>query len=150
MLHVLLLSLTTGCDVAYNLQYAEELYGPELEQMRKEAPKDDGKDGGDGEAVKAEEEEAKPELEFDIEAEIAAEVKGLRKPTSEPLFTNVKVDVQCGESSFPFSMPQHPCSPLPSSLNLQRGLPLRTLPGLTTTATATITASCILPLTTFP
>jgi len=69
--------------------------------MRKEAPKDDGDE------VKAEAEEVKPEPEFDIEAEIAAEVKGLRKPTSEPLFTNVKVDVQCGES-----LPSSLCSRL--------------------------------------
>jgi len=78
--------------------------------MRKDAPKDDG------DRVKAEEEETKPEPEFDIEAEIAAEVKGLRKPTSEPLFTNVKVDVQCGKSTppafghFPFLCPSQPAS----------------------------------------
>jgi len=78
--------------------------------MRKEVPKDDGDE------VKAEEEETKPEPEFDIEAEIAAEVKGLRKPTSEPLFTNVKVDVQCGKSTpsafghFLFLCPSQPVS----------------------------------------
>jgi len=36
------------------------------------------------------------ELAIDIEAEIAAEVKDMRKPTTDPLFTNVKVEVQCG------------------------------------------------------
>jgi hypothetical protein len=92
-------SLTSRCYGAHSVQYAEELYGDELEKMRKETPKDDAKDeGGDGEGAEAEQ-DVKPEPEFDIEAEIAAEVKGLRKPTSEPLFTNVKVDVQCGEST---------------------------------------------------
>jgi len=36
------------------------------------------------------------DLAMDIEAEIAAEVKDMRKPTTDPLFTNVKVEVQCG------------------------------------------------------
>jgi len=34
--------------------------------------------------------------EPDIEKEIEAEVAGIRKPESEPLFTHVRVDVQCG------------------------------------------------------
>ena len=93
------LSPSAGNRAAHNIQYAEELYGHELEKMRKDAPKDDAEDEGiDGEEVKAEM-GAKLEPEFDIAAEIEAEVKGLRKPTSEPLFTNVKVDVQCGEST---------------------------------------------------
>lgn len=85
-------------------QFAEELYGPELEKMRKEeaAKKADG-----GEAVVAEEaaEPAKADTkvekpEIDIEADIAAEVKSMRRPTTEPLFTNVRMDVQCGMLGF--------------------------------------------------
>jgi len=31
----------------------------------------------------------------DIETEIAKELDGIRKPTSKPLFTSVKLDTQC-------------------------------------------------------
>ena len=35
--------------------------------------------------------------ELDLEASIKAEVAGIKKPTREPLFVPIKLDVQCGE-----------------------------------------------------
>lgn len=59
-------------------KYAEKLYGDEI---------------GGSKAVRDED-------EIDIEAEINAEVQSMQKPTEKPLFTNVKVDVQCGMHLF--------------------------------------------------
>lgn len=36
--------------------------------------------------------------ELDLEASIKAEVAGIKKPTQEPLFIPIKLDVQCGKS----------------------------------------------------
>jgi len=81
-------------------QYAEELYGEELDKMRKQTPATETTATvGDGETADEPQAPAAPredDLALDIEAEIAAEVKDMRKPTTDPLFTNVKVDVQCG------------------------------------------------------
>ena len=33
----------------------------------------------------------------DIESEIEQELKGIRKPESEPLFVSIKLDTPCGE-----------------------------------------------------
>jgi hypothetical protein len=70
--------------------------------MRKEedAKKAEIEEGVEGEvlaaAEPAREEPKEDKSEFDIEADIAAEVKSMRRPTTEPLFTNVRMDVQCG------------------------------------------------------
>lgn len=37
------------------------------------------------------------EPEIDIENEIQDEVRSMRKPQGKPLFTNVRIDVQCGK-----------------------------------------------------
>jgi hypothetical protein len=57
-------------------QYAEELYS---EQLAAEKGEDDDDDE-----------------ELDLEASIKAEVAGIKKPTQEPLFIPIKLDVQCG------------------------------------------------------
>ncbi|KAF1352048.1 hypothetical protein BDV97DRAFT_311513 [Delphinella strobiligena] len=55
-------------------QYAEKLYAKELEAEKGDADDDD---------------------EMDLEASIKAEVAGIKKPTQEPLFIPIKLDVQC-------------------------------------------------------
>ena len=105
----LLLELALGrgvweCFIDLVIQYAEELYGAELDKMRNETvdvdvaagnPASQAVDDTQGSAaVQAD------DPSMDIEAEIAAEVKDMRKPTTDPLFTNVKVDVQCGMFTF--------------------------------------------------
>ncbi|KAF2769406.1 hypothetical protein EJ03DRAFT_351353 [Teratosphaeria nubilosa] len=60
-------------------EYAELLYGDALGQTA--GGHEEGEDEDDG----------------DIEGQIQAEVAGIRKPTSVQLFTNVKVEVPCGE-----------------------------------------------------
>lgn len=43
--------------------------------------------------------------ELDIEAEINQEVENMQRPTEQPLFTNVRIDVQCGKSLSPPPLP---------------------------------------------
>lgn len=62
-----------------NDQYAENLYEDATT---------------DAQAVGDEDEEEAGDI--DIESEINDEVQGMRKPQGKPLFTNVRVDVQCG------------------------------------------------------
>lgn len=64
-------------------QYAEKLYG---DAVNLDAPADE---------AAAEEQEA--DVEADIEAEIKDEVKSMKKPAGKTLFTNVRIDLQCGE-----------------------------------------------------
>lgn len=71
--------------------------------MRKEKPVTESsaaENGGEAaEAVQASAGGKEDDVVLDIEAEIAAEVKDMRKPTTDPLFTNVKMEVQCGKFS---------------------------------------------------
>jgi len=89
--------------------------------MRKQAPAAETVQiEGDGEVADEPQASAaiakEDDLAMDIEAEIAAEVKDMRKPTTGPLFTNVKVEVQCGmftsssTRSLPLSHPTRPCA----------------------------------------
>jgi hypothetical protein len=69
--------------------------------MRNEedAKKAEGEEAVEGEEATEKREQKGEKPEFDIEADIAAELKSMRRPTTEPLFTNVRMDVQCGKSS---------------------------------------------------
>ena len=58
------------------MQYASKMYG----LSRADGAAEDGDSDED---------------QGDIEAEIQREIDGIRKPTSKPLFTSVKLDTQC-------------------------------------------------------
>lgn len=62
-----------------NYQYAERLYEDAVSDAQA-VDEDDEEEAGD----------------IDVESEINDEVQGMRKPQGKPLFTNVRVDVQCG------------------------------------------------------
>jgi len=88
--------------------------------MRKQKPANDSTAAGGNEEA-AEEDQARravkeDDLAMDIEAEIAAEVKDMRKPTTGPLFTNVKVDVQCGMPISSNLSSLFPCISIPIAL----------------------------------
>ncbi|KAK5013707.1 hypothetical protein LTR39_003519, partial [Cryomyces antarcticus] len=64
-------------------EYAEIIYGDVLH---------DAEADGGGEEGSA-----------DIEAEIKKELEGMRKPTSQPLFTHVRLDIECGGLVLPYA-----------------------------------------------
>lgn len=72
--------------------YAEEVYS---QQLAAEQSMDDG-----------------DAMDLDLEASIKAEVEGIKRPTQEPLFTPIKLDVQCGKllTSLHNSLYLHPPS----------------------------------------
>ncbi|KAK8155546.1 hypothetical protein BC567DRAFT_38674 [Phyllosticta citribraziliensis] len=63
-------------------QYCKKLYGVSGDGTAEE--------GGDGSG-----DDDDDEKEGDIEAEIKKEIEGIRKPTQEPLFRNVRIDTDC-------------------------------------------------------
>ena len=68
------------CQSSWPAKYTEKIYGISADSDSANHPAVDS------------------EAEFDIEADINSEVRELQKPRKEPLFRNVRLDVQCGVS----------------------------------------------------
>lgn len=73
-------------------KYAEDLYSDQLAAEKTAAGEDEDDD----------------DEKMDLEASIKAEVEGIKRPSREPLFVPVKLDVQCGELNLnPLCMDAH-------------------------------------------
>lgn len=81
--------------------YAERIYSSSASasSSRSAAVKEDGEDG-DGDAKKDGNGGEEVDVDDDIEKEILAEVREIRKPKVARLFTPVQLNVQCGKSAF--------------------------------------------------
>lgn len=84
--------------------YAERIYSSSASSRSaavKEDGEDDGEDDGDGDS-KEEDGNGGEEVvvDDDIEKEILAEVREIRKPKVARLFTPVQLNVQCGKSAY--------------------------------------------------
>lgn len=77
--------------------YAERIYESSASSSRSAAVKEDGEDDGDGDAKKDGNGGEEVVVDDDIEKEILAEVREIRKPKVARLFTPVQLNVQCGK-----------------------------------------------------
>lgn len=100
--------------------YAERIYSSSASASSSAAIKEDGEDDGDGDG----DGDAKKDgnggeevvVDDDIEKEILAEVREIRKPKVARLFTPVQLNVQCGKCAFSTyggREKMEVCSPLP-------------------------------------
>lgn len=77
--------------------YAERIYSSSASSLRSAAVKEDGEDDDDGDAKKDGNGGEEVVVVDDIEKEILAEIREIRKPKVARLFTPVQLNVQCGK-----------------------------------------------------
>lgn len=77
--------------------YAERIYESSASASSSAAIKEDGEDDGDGDAKEDGNGGEEVVVDDDIEKEILAEVREIRKPKVARLFTPVQLNVQCGK-----------------------------------------------------
>lgn len=103
--------------------YAERIYSSSsASSSRSAAVKEDGEDDGDGDGdgdgdAKKDGNGGEEVVVDDIEKEILAEVREIRKPKAARLFTPVQLNVQCGKCACQITVRERKCkyahSPLP-------------------------------------